>query len=154
TRLVWLEAPGSVSMEFPDLAAMVARCRERGVISALDNTWGAGLAFEPFDLDGDGSHRLGDGVPVPALTKYPCSGGDVLMGSVLTVNQALHLRLKLTHMRLGLGVSGNDSETVLRSLPSIALRYRAHDLSARELARWLQQQPAVIQVLHPALPES
>ena len=154
TRLVWLEAPGSVSMEFPDLTAMVALCRERGVISALDNTWGAGLAFKPFDLDGDGSHRLGVDVSVHALTKYPSGGGDVLMGSVLTVNQALHLRLKLTHMRLGLGVSGNDSETVLRSLPSIALRYRAHDLSARELARWLQQQPAVIQVLHPALPES
>lgn len=154
TRLVWLEVPGSVSMEFADLRAMVALCRERGVISALDNTWGAGLAFKPFDLDGDGSQRLGVDISVHALTKYPSGGGDVLMGSVMTVNQALHMRLKLTHMRLGFGVSGNDSETVLRALPSIALRYRAHDQSARELARWLQQQPAVVQVLHPALPES
>ena len=151
TRLVWLEAPGSVSMEFPDLAAMVALCRERGVISALDNTWGAGLAFRPFDLDGDGSARLGVDISVQALTKYPSGGGDVLMGSVITVDPALHLRLKLTHMRLGIGVSGNDTETLLRALPSVALRYRAHDASARELATWLQQQPAVVQVLHPAL---
>src|SRR5450830_2088780 len=50
TRLVWLEAPGSVTMEFPDLPALTAICRERGVISALDNTWGTGLAFKPFDL--------------------------------------------------------------------------------------------------------
>ncbi|MET1113642.1 MAG: PLP-dependent transferase [Comamonas sp.] len=154
TRLVWLEAPGSVSMEFPDLPAMVALCRERGVISALDNTWGAGLAFRPFDLDGDGSHRLGVDISVHALTKYPSGGGDVLMGSVITVDQALHLRLKLTHMRLGIGVSGNDCETLLRALPSVALRYRAHDASARALASWLQQQPSVVQVLHPALPGS
>ena len=151
TRLVWLEVPGSVSMEFPDLPAMVRLCRERGVVSALDNTWGAGLAFQPFDLDGDGSRRLGVDISVHALTKYPSGGGDVLMGSVVTVDQALHLRLKLTHMRLGIGVSGNDTETVLRSLPSVALRYRAHDATARELARWLQQQAAVAQVLHPAL---
>ena len=154
TRLVWLEVPGSVSMEFPDLPAMAQLCRERGVISALDNTWGAGLAFEPFDLDGDGSGRLGVDISVHALTKYPSGGGDVLMGSVITVDQALHLRLKLSHMRLGIGVSGNDAETVLRALPSVALRYRAHDAVARELALWLQQQPQVVQVLHPALPGS
>jgi cystathionine beta-lyase len=154
TRLVWLEAPGSVSMEFPDLPAMVALCRERGVVSALDNTWGAGLAFRPFDLDGDGSGRLAVDISVHALTKYPSGGGDVLMGSVITVDQALHLRLKLTHMRLGLGVSGNDCETLLRALPSTALRYQAHDATARALAVWLQQHPAVVQVLHPALPGS
>lgn len=154
TRLVWLEAPGSVSMEFPDLPAMVALCRERGVLSALDNTWGAGLAFRPFDLDGDGSHRLGVDISVHALTKYPSGGGDVLMGSVITVDHALHLRLKLTHMRLGIGVSGNDCETLLRALPSVALRYRAHDATARALAGWLQQHPSVVQVLHPALPGS
>ncbi len=154
TRLVWLEAPGSVTMEFPDLPAMVALCRTRGVTTALDNTWGAGLAFQPFDLHGDGSGSLGVDISVHALTKYPSGGGDVLMGSVVTCNQALHLRLKLTHMRLGLGVSGNDAEAVLRALPSMALRYRAHDGAARELARWLQQQPAVAQVLHPALADS
>ncbi|AVP58030.1 PLP-dependent transferase [Pulveribacter suum] len=152
TRLVWLEAAGSVTMEFPDLPAQVRICRERGVTCALDNTWGAGLAFAPFDLLGDGS--LGVDVSVHALTKYPSGGGDVLMGSITTRDQALHLKLKLTHMRLGLGVGANDAEAVLRALPSIALRYRAHDEAARELARWLAGQPAIAQVLHPALPGS
>ncbi|RYF71021.1 MAG: cystathionine beta-lyase, partial [Comamonadaceae bacterium] len=54
TRLVWVEAAGSVTMEFPDLPALVAVCRARGVITALDNTWGAGLAFAPFDFNGSG----------------------------------------------------------------------------------------------------
>lgn len=152
TRLVWLEAAGSVTLEFPDLPAQVRICRERGVTCALDNTWGAGLAFAPFDLTGDGS--LGADISVHALTKYPSGGGDVLMGSITTRSESLHLRLKLTHMRLGLGVGANDAEAVLRALPSIALRYHAHDLAARALARWMGEQPAVAQVLHPALPGS
>jgi len=41
---------------------------------------------------------------------------------------------------------------VLRSLPTLALRYHAHDRAARELATWMQAQPAVARVLHPALP--
>jgi cysteine-S-conjugate beta-lyase len=148
TRLVWLEAPGSVSMEFPDLIEQVRICRARGVTCALDNTWGAGLAFKPFDLLGDG--QLGVDISAHALTKYPSGGGDVLMGSIVTREQALHLKIKLCHMRLGLGVGANDVEAVLRSLPSIGLRYAAQDRSARALAQWWQAQPACAQLLHPA----
>jgi cystathionine beta-lyase len=154
TRLVWLEAPGSVTLEFPDLPAMLRLCRAHGVTTALDNTWGAGLAFAPFDLNGDGSYDLGVDISIHALTKYPSGGGDVLMGSVITRNPALHRRIQELHMHLGLGVGANDAEAVLRALPSMALRYHAHDMAARTLARWLQQQAPVVQVLHPALPES
>lgn len=150
TRLVWLEAPGSVTMEFPDLLAQVQLCRQRGVTVALDNTWGAGLAFRPFDLLGDGS--LGVDVSVHALTKYPSGGGDVLMGAITTRDTALHHRIKLCHMRLGLGVGANDVEMVLRALPSIGVRYVAQDRAARRLAVWLGEQPFCVQVLHPALP--
>jgi cystathionine beta-lyase len=148
TQLVWLEAAGSVTMEFPDLPALVAVCREHGVVTALDNTWGAGLAFPPFDLDGSGQ---GVDISVHALTKYPSGGGDVLMGSVITREPRLHQTLKLTHMRMGWGVGVGDVETLLRSLPSIALRYEAHDRSAREIAHWLQGRDEIAQVLHPAL---
>lgn len=152
TKLVWVEAPGSVTMEFPDLPALVRICRARGVTCALDNTWGAGLAFQGFDLvPGEG---LGVDISVQALTKYPSGGGDVLMGSIVTRDEKLHQRIKLTHMRVGWGVGGNDAEAVLRSLPSVALRYRAHDAAARQLAQWLAARPEVAQVLHPALPGS
>lgn len=151
TRLVWLEAPGSVTMEFPDLPELVRICRRKGVTCALDNTWGAGLAFDPFDLAPGSGEPLAVDVSVHALTKYPSGGGDVLMGSVVTTDDALHQRLKLTHMRLGWGIGANDAEAVLRSLPSLELRYRAHDAAARELARWLARRPEMAQVLHPAL---
>jgi len=154
TRLIWLEAAGSVTLEFPDLCEQVRICRRAGVTSALDNTWGAGLAFAPFDLTPGSSEPLGVDISAHALTKYPSGGGDVLMGSVITRDPALHLRIKLAHMRLGLGVGVNDVEAVLRGLPSVMLRYQAHDERARELARWCLTQDAFAQVLHPALPDS
>ncbi|MFM9902573.1 MAG: PLP-dependent transferase [Polaromonas sp.] len=152
TRLVWLEAPGSITLEFPDLPALVAVAKTQadphpnGVVCALDNTWGAGIAFNAFALGAD--------VSVQALTKYPSGGADVLMGSVVTNDETLHQLVHLSHMRLGYGVSGNDAEAVLRGLPSIALRYAAQDASARALALWMQAQPAIEAVLHPALPGS
>lgn len=154
TRLVWLEAAGSVTLEFPDLCEQVRICRRAGVLAALDNTWGAGLAFAPFDLVPGSAEPLGVDITAHALTKYPSGGGDVLMGSVITRDPALHIQIKLAHMRLGLGVGANDVETVLRSLPSMALRYQAQDRCARTLAQWCQSQDVFAQVLHPALPNS
>ncbi|MEO8856454.1 MAG: PLP-dependent transferase [Burkholderiaceae bacterium] len=154
TRLVWLEAPGSVTLEFPDLLRMLQICKDKGVTTALDNTWGAGLAFKPFDLVPGAATPVGVDISVHALTKYPSGGGDVLMGSIITRDPDLHMRLKLTHMRLGLAVGANDAESVLRSLPSIVLRYRAQDVAARELATWIGRQSQIAQVLHPALEAS
>jgi cystathionine beta-lyase len=146
TRLVWIEPPGSVTMEFPDVPALAAVARRAGARIALDNTWGAGLAFRPFDFDID--------ISMHALTKFPSGGGDVLMGAVTTRDEALHLQLKMTHMRMGWGVGANDAETVLRSLPSIAVRYAAQERSARALADWWTGRPEAARVLHPALPSS
>jgi cystathionine beta-lyase len=154
TRLVWVEAAGSVTLEFPDLISLVRVAKRKGALVALDNTWGAGLAFSAFDLSPDEEGSLGVDISAHALTKYPSGGGDVLMGSVITRDADLHLRIKLAHMRLGLGVGANDAEAVLRALPSIELRYRAHDEASRELAQWCNTQPAFVQVLHPALGDS
>ena len=154
TRLVWLEAAGSVTLEFPDLVEQVRICKAAGVLCALDNTWGAGLAFAPFDLPPGNTPALGVDISIHALTKYPSGGGDVLMGSIITRDQALHMKLKLCHMRLGIGVGANDVEAVLRSLPSLLLRYKAHDEATRSLAQWALTRPEFAQVLHPALPSS
>ena len=151
TKLVWLEAAGSVTMEFPDLPALVAAACEKGVVTALDNTWGAGIAFDPFDLLPGTSESSGVDISVHALTKYPSGGADLLMGSVTTRDAVLHLRLKYTHMRMGWGVGANDVEAVLRSLPTLELRYAAQDRAARTLAEWFAARAEIAHVLHPAL---
>ncbi len=155
TRLVWLEAPGSITLEFTDIPALVAvvkahnaspKAHAERVLTVLDNTWGAGLAFNAFELGAD--------IVMHALTKYPSGGADVLMGSVVTRDIALHDAIQLCHMRLGYNVSGNDAELVLRGLGSMALRYAAQDAATRELANWLQTLPAFEAVFHPALESS
>ena len=151
-KLVWTEAPGSVTLEFPDLRALVRCTRERApaAVVALDNTWGAGLAFQAFALGND----LAVDVTVHALTKYPSGGADVLMGSIGCDRSDLHRVLALTHSRLGLGVGMNDVEAVLRALPSLPLRYAAQDKAARRIAQWACGRSEFARVLHPALPGS
>lgn len=144
TRLIWTEAPGSVSMEVPDLPAICQAAHAQGVLVALDNTWSAGIALRAFDLGVD--------IVMQALTKYQSGGSDVLMGAVITQDPALQHRLELVHMRLGFGVSADDSYLVLRSLPTMKLRFDAHDAAARKIAAWLQTRPEIATVLHPALP--
>jgi cysteine-S-conjugate beta-lyase len=145
TKLVWLEAPGSVTLEFPNLRALVGVVRERApqAVMALDNTWGAGIAFDAF--------ALGIDITIHALTKYPSGGGDVLMGSVTCRDESLYRTLALSRSRVGHGVGINDVELVLRALPSMALRYAAQDAACRAFAAWCQTRKEFVRVLHPAL---
>jgi cystathionine beta-lyase len=145
TRLIWAEAPGSISMEVPDLPAICAAAHARGVLVALDNTWSAGLAYPAF------AH--GVDIVMHALTKYQSGGSDVLMGAVITRDKALDDKLQIAHMHLGLGVGMDDCYLILRNLPSMKLRFDAHDHSARKIAVWLKSRPEIARVLHPALPD-
>ncbi len=152
TKLIWLEAAGSVTLEFPDLRTLVRMAREMApqAVVALDNTWGAGLAFDAFELG------AGQGVDltVHALTKYPSGGGDLLLGSVICRDDGLAKTLSLARSRVGHGLGVNDVEAVLRSLPSLPLRYASQDRSGRAFAAWCCTRPEFVRVLHPALPDS
>lgn len=146
TRLLWVETPGSVSMEMADLPALCRLAKTHDALVAVDATWAASIAMRPLELGAD--------ISIQALTKYQSGGSDVLLGSIASRDRQLHQRLKLTHMQSGTGVSPEDCNLVLRSLPHYKLRYLAQDAAARKIAGWLQQQAAVAAVLHPALPDS
>ncbi|BDT58893.1 cystathionine beta-lyase [Massilia varians] len=142
TKLVWTEAPGSVSMEVPDLPAICRAAKDKGVPVALDNTWSAGLALRGFDVGAD--------IVMHALTKYQSGGAGLLMGAVITRDGGLNERLAQAHMRLGLGVGADDAYLVMRGLPTMKLRFEAHDGAARKVAAWLKARPEIAKVLHPA----
>ncbi|MDB5763442.1 MAG: cystathionine beta-lyase [Herminiimonas sp.] len=142
TRLIWTEAPGSVSMEVPDIPAICRAAHDKGVLVAIDNTWSAGIAFNAFDHGVD--------IVMQALTKYQSGGSDVLMGAVITRDKELNHRIELAHMRLGFGVGADDTYLVLRGLPTMKLRFDAHDAGARKVAAWLKARPEIARVLHPA----
>lgn len=150
TRLIWTEAPGSVTMEVPDIPAICKAARDKSasgqkVYVAIDNTWSAGISFKAFEHGID--------IVMQALTKYQSGGSDILMGAIITQDKELNQRIAMSHMRLGMGVGMDDVYLVLRGLPTMKLRFDAHDAGARKVTAWLKSRPEIAKVLHPAFPD-
>jgi cystathionine beta-lyase len=143
THLIWVESPGSITMEVQDVPAIVAAAHAHGVIVAMDNTWAAGVLFKAFEHGVD--------VSVQALTKYIGGHSDLLLGSVTVRDEALLERLGETRARMGFSVSPDECSLALRGLQTLAVRLRHAEASALMIANWLAAQPEVQTVLHPAL---
>lgn len=144
TRLVYTEMPGSLLYELCDLPAIAALCRPRGILLAVDNTWGSAYLYRPLALGAD--------ISIMALTKYLGGHGDVVMGSVCTREEVWQPLSRLSDA-LGITVSPDDAWLVLRGARTLAARLEVHERQALEIARWLQRRPEVGRVYHPALPE-
>lgn len=146
TRLILLESPGSLSFEMQDVPRVAALARERGILTAVDNTWGAGLTFKPLEHGVD--------VSIQALTKYVGGHSDVFMGSVAARDPSLVRKLDDGVLHIGWAVSGEDAYAMLRGLRTLAVRMDRHTENGLKVAAWLREQPEVRQILHPALPGS
>ena len=144
TRLLLIESPGSLTFDLADVPALAAACRERGVLTVMDNTWAAGLAFRPL------AH--GVDVSVQAVTKYVGGHSDLLMGSIAVTDPAVGRQIAETIEDLGWRVSPDDAWLALRGLRTLPLRYAEQARSALAVAEWLRARPEVADVLHPALP--
>lgn len=144
TQLIWCESPGSVTMEVQDVPAITAAARQAGVVTALDNTYAAGVLFDAF------AH--GVDVTMQALTKYVGGHSDLLLGSVTVRDPAHYQAVGDAHQLLGMGVSPDDCSLALRGMQTLAVRLRQLEESTLAVARWLAGQAEVESVLHPALP--
>ncbi|MAN47494.1 MAG: cystathionine beta-lyase [Alphaproteobacteria bacterium] len=144
TKLIYLEAPGSLTFEISDTPAIVEVARKHGIRTALDNTWGAGLHHKPLDLGVD--------ISVQALTKYVVGHSDVFAGAVMTRDPRIAQEVADTSDDWGISLSPDDAYTALRGLRSLATRLKAHEAAGLEVANWLTHRPEVAQVIHPALP--
>jgi cystathionine beta-lyase len=144
TRLLLLESPGSLTFEVQDVPAIAAAARARGILTLMDNTWGAGLLFKPL------AH--GVDLSVQALTKYVCGHSDVFMGSVAVTDRKLAAAMEDAVHHHGWAVTGDDAYQALRGLRTLAVRMARHGENGLAVARWLQDHPEVLRVIHPALP--
>lgn len=144
TKMVYTEVPGSLLYELGDLPAIAALCKPRGILLAVDNTWGSGYLYRPLALGAD--------ISIMALTKYLCGHSDVVMGSVCT-RQDVWQPLASMSDTFGIAVSPDDAYLVLRGARTLAPRMEVHERQALEIAHWLQAQPQVKRVFHPALPD-
>jgi len=142
TKVVFTESPGSNTFEMQDIPAIVARAHEAGAIVMMDNTWATPLYFRPLDHGVD--------ISIHAATKYPSGHSDVLLGTV-SANERCWPTLLAGHGALGMCVGPDDAYQILRGLRTMGVRLEAHQKNALEIARWLETQPGVASVLHPAL---
>jgi cystathionine beta-lyase len=143
TRVVYTESPGSHSFEIQDIPALARAAHAAGAKVLMDNTWGI-HHFQPF--------RHGVDVSIQALTKYVGGHSDVLLGSVTVNSEEDHLRVRAAASTLGQYASPDDCWLALRGVRTMAVRLKEQERAGIEVARWLEAQPQVLRVLHPALP--
>lgn len=143
SRLVWTESPGSITMEVQDIPAIAQATHAAGAQVVLDNTWSAGILFDAF------SH--GVDITMQAVTKYIGGHSDLLLGSVTVRDPELYKKLGSAQQLVGLAASPDDCSLALRGMKTMAVRLKAIEASALDLARWLSQRNEIERVLHPAL---
>ena len=142
TRAVFIESPGSLSFEMQDVPAIAEAAHAKGAVVLMDNTWASPLYFRAMDFGVDLSIHAG--------TKYFGGHSDVMLGTV-AANHATVAALKNNVRLSGLCVGPDDVYLGLRGLRTLAVRLDRHHQSGLAVARWLEQRPEVLRLLHPAM---
>ena len=145
TKIVYVEAPGSLTFEMQDIPAIAEQAHKAGCVVIMDDTWSAGIYFKPFE----------NGVDVCAMaaTKYIVGHSDVMMGLITTTEEQWD-RVRPSAAVLGCNSGPDDIYLALRGLRTLKVRLARHQTTGIELAEWLQNRPEVDRVLHPALPDN
>lgn len=141
TCALMFEAPGSGTFEMPDIPAIAAAARARGVPSILDSTWATPIFCKPIDLGVD--------VVVASCSKYLSGHSDCMMGMIAS-KAAHHATIRKTVMAVGDKTGGQEVFLLQRGLRTLKIRMEAIGAAARDVATWLAAQPQVKRLLHPA----
>ena len=143
TKVVYVESPGSLTLEMTDIPAVAALTRSRGARLLADNTWGTPIGCNPLRLGADGV--------IESLTKYVGGHADLLMGVVVGTAET-YPRFKKTAALTGQYAAPDDVYLALRGLRTLEVRLSRSAASALHLAQFLEQHPAIERVLYPPLP--
>ena len=139
---VFLEAPGSVTFDMPDIPALARAAKAAGATVVMDNTWATPLFFAPL------AH--GVDLSVQAGTKYFGGHSDLLIGSIAGNGAAIG-QVAATARNLGNNVGPDDVFLTIRGIRTLPVRLRRHEESGLAVAKWLEAHPAVHRVCHPGL---
>ena len=143
TSLIYLESPGSQTFEVQDVPAIVAVAKDRGIPTAMDNTWATPVLFKPLAFGVDYS--------INAATKYIVGHSDAMLG-VVTTREELFEPLKIVANGVGNCAGSEELYLGLRGLRTLDVRLERHGRNALQLAQWFDARPEIDRVLYPALP--
>ncbi|MFW0766250.1 cystathionine beta-lyase [Trabulsiella odontotermitis] len=144
TKVVFLESPGSITMEVHDVPAIVQAVRRVApeAIIMIDNTWAAGILFKALEFGID--------ISIQAATKYLIGHSDGMIGTAVA-NARCWDRLRENAYLMGQMVDADTAYMTSRGLRTLGLRLRQHHESSLKIAEWLSNHPQVERVNHPAL---
>lgn len=143
TRAVLAESPGSLTFEVQDIPALAKAAHDGGARLIVDNSWASPLYLQPLTLGAD--------IVVHAATKMFVGHSDAFAGTISTTEESWR-GVENARRLLGFFTSGDEAFLVARGLRTLAIRMKEHQARALDIATWLEQQPEVTSVLHPALP--
>ena len=143
TRLVYTEAPGSLTFEMQDVPAITKAAHERGALVAMDNTWATPIYFRPLEHGVD--------ISIQAGTKYVAGHSDLVIGMITTATDELFRTIADQTFAFGDTASPDDCFLALRGMRSLSVRLERQTASAMKVVRWLEARPEVKRVLYPAL---
>ena len=144
TRLVFMEAPGSLTFEMQDIPGITRAAKEKGVLTVMDNTWATPVFFRPLEHGVD--------ISIQAGTKYIAGHSDLVIGMVTSARETTHKMMVSHAQNLGDAASPDDCYLALRGLRTLSVRLYRQQESTLKVAAWLADQPQVYRVLYPALP--
>lgn len=145
TRLIWVETPSNPLLKLVDLRAIGLFARQRGILTAADNTFATPYLQRPLDLGFD--------IVMHSATKYINGHSDMVGGiAVVGKNPELAEKLAFLHNAVGAIAGPWDAFLALRGVKTLHLRMERHCTNALQIAHWLEQHARVEQVHYPGLP--
>lgn len=141
TKVLFLESPGSITMEVQDVPTLCRIAHEHGLITMLDNTWASPINSKPFEMGVD--------ISIQAATKYIVGHSDVMIGTA-TANEKYWPQLREHSYLMGQTTSPDDVYLAARGLRTLGVRMAQHEKNALQVAYWLKNRPEVDHLRHPA----
>ena len=141
TKVLFLESPGSITMEVQDVPTLCRIAHEHGLITMLDNTWASPINSKPFEMGVD--------ISIQAATKYIVGHSDVMIGTA-TANEKYWPQLREHSYLMGQTTSPDDVYLAARGLRTLGVRMAQHEKNALQVANWLETRPEVDHLRHPA----
>lgn len=145
TKVVYLESPANPTLEIADIKAIseIAHTVE-GCVVMVDNTFCTPYTQRPLEMGAD--------IIVHSGTKFLNGHGDVIAGFVLGKKEYIdHVRLYGIKDMTGASMSPFDAYLIIRGLKTLEIRMEKHCANAMEVAKYLENHPAVNKVYYPGL---
>ncbi|MEM6414006.1 MAG: cystathionine beta-lyase [Pseudomonadota bacterium] len=143
TKVIYTEAPSSLTFEVGDITALATARNQDDVTVIVDNTWSAGVYYKPLSLGAD--------VSIQAGTKYLAGHSDCLIGTITSASEQTANAVFRSLLRIGSSVSADDAYLTLRGIRTLTTRLKQHETNATILCEWLTNHDDVKTVLYPAL---